>query len=93
MINIEGLEKAEVLMVLYNRAKTQGLGMLHYTPDPMTKEVAVTLLEKGTYFDYVQGRVMKVNLKSDIEFEEYLYDRDNGDAAAASAISFLRGKV
>ncbi len=92
MVNIKGLDKAEVLMALYNRAKPQGASFLHYAPNPLSKEEAITLLKTHTYFDYVQGRVMKVDLKSNVEFEEYLYDRDNGDSAAASAISFLRGK-
>jgi hypothetical protein len=44
---------------------------------------------RGTrYFDYLQGRVMKVSLEGD-ELDARLYDRDNGEGAAAEAISAL----
>ena len=85
MIDISKRDKAEVLAALYNAAKPQGMGFLHYTPDPMTKEEAVALLAKDTYFDYVKGRVMKVDLERDT-FDPRLYDRDNGDGAAARAL-------
>lgn len=44
----------------------------------------------GTYFDYLYGRVMKVDLSSDDGFEERLYDRDNGKGAAQKVIDALR---
>lgn len=37
------------------------------------------------YFDYLQGRVMKVDLAGD-ELDPRLYDRDNGEGAARRAI-------
>lgn len=42
------------------------------------------------YFDYLYGRVMKVDLSSDESFEERLYDRDNGTGAAQRVIDRLR---
>jgi hypothetical protein len=39
-ISIAGLDKADVLVALYNRARPQGMGFLHYTPDPLSKEEA-----------------------------------------------------
>ena len=92
MIDISKRDKAEVLAALYNAAKPQGMGFLHYTPDPMTKEEAVALLAKDTYFDYVKGRVMKVSIEGD-ELNPRLYDRDNGDGAAAAVIECLRANV
>lgn len=92
MINIKGLDKAEVLAALYNNSKPQGMGFLHFTPEDMTIEEAKNLLKRGMDFDYIQGRVMKVNLDSDIEFEEWLYDRDNGPGAAQRVIDELRCK-
>lgn len=85
MINISKVDKADVLVALYNKAKTQGMGILDYDPFPMKKEEAEELLRKQTYFDYVKGRVMKVDLSKD-EFDEYLYDRDNGKGAALAAL-------
>lgn len=89
MINIEGLKKAEVLKVLYNNSKPLGLGILQFENTDMTTEEAEELLEDQTYFDYLKGRVMKIDLKSDVEFEEWLYDRDNGQGAAQRAIDSL----
>jgi len=42
------------------------------------------------YFDYLNGKVMKLSLKSDDEFDEWGYDRDNGQGSAQRAISELR---
>jgi hypothetical protein len=84
MINIKG-RKAEVLAKLYNAARAQGLWVFHYTPKDMTIEEAEELLKTQTYFDYLNGRVMKVNLSKDEMFEG-LYDRDNGQGAALRAI-------
>ncbi len=91
MISIEGLSRAEVLAGLYNAARPQGLGFLHYDKKPMTTEDAQKLLDGGaTYFDYLQGRVMKMNFDSDNQIEERLYDRDNGAGAAQQVIDALR---
>ena len=88
IINISGLNKAEVLAALYNNSKTQGMGILHYTPEPMTVQEATEILEETTCFDYLKGRVMKVNLTSDT-LDTWGYDRDNGEGAAYQAISHL----
>jgi len=92
-ISLKGLDKAEVFAVLYNGARAQGLGFLQYSPKAMTAEDARQRFgcDFG-YFDYVDGRVMKVNL-SDDEFDPWLYDRDNGQGAAQKAINVLLGLV
>lgn len=84
-ISLKGLDKAEVLAALYNASKPQGMGFIQYDPKPMTREEAAGLLEDRTSFDYLQGRVMKVHLGGD-EFDPWLYDRDNGQGMAQSAI-------
>lgn len=91
MINIKGLNKAEVLKELYNNSKVQGLGFLQATGTDMTIEEAEELLQQQTYFDYLYGKVMKIDLSSDEEFEERLYDRDNGAGSAKKIIDKLRG--
>jgi hypothetical protein len=84
-ISIKG-RKAKVLAVLYNNSQPLGMGMLHFTPEDMTEEQAQSLLDDGqTYFDYLKGRVMKVDLSKD-DFTPRLYDRDNGEGAASRAI-------
>lgn len=91
MVDTKGLKKPAVLAALYNASKPQGLGFLHFDPTPMTEKEAEKILENGTYFDYLKGRIMKVDLSDDTCFEEFLYDRDNGNGAAQRAINRLRG--
>lgn len=90
MIDIRGMKKAEVLKALYDNSKPLGMGFFQIEVGPMPIEEATELLEDQTYFDYLKGRVMKVDLRSDIEFEEWGYDRDNGEGAAQRVIEVLR---
>lgn len=90
MVNIQGLSKAKVLVALYNASRPQGMGFLQYNPSPMTEIQAENLLKQITYFDYIAGRPLKVNLSSDTEFDERLFDRDLGQGAAERAIAPLR---
>lgn len=88
-MDISKFDKADVLATLYNSAKPLGLGMLHYTPQPMMREEAQLMLDAGqTYFDYVKGRVMKIDLSVN-ELRTALYNRDNGADAAEIALSCL----
>jgi hypothetical protein len=89
MISLNGLNKADVLAALYNASKPQGMGFMQYDSKPMTRDEAETLLKRGTYFDYLKGRVMKVELSGD-ELNEWGYDRDNGQGAAERALAELR---
>lgn len=89
MISLEGLDKGLVLAALYNNSKPQGLGFLHYDAKPMTQEEATKLLDGRKYFDYLNGRVMKIWLDSDV-LDERSYDRGNGVGAAESVINELR---
>jgi hypothetical protein len=116
-ISIVGLDKAEVLAALYNRARPQGMGFLHYDASNMTVREARLMLNVGDdhsdalrgvgvnrpthYFDYLKGRVMKVNLGGD-SFDSALYNRDNGpdeeafgpdteDHSIPGAVSFSLG--
>lgn len=89
MIDISGLDKSAVLCALYDHARPQGWGWLHATPDPLDGEVARQLLTRQTYFDYLGGRALKVELKGST-FDPWLYDRDNGEGAAGRAIESLR---
>ena len=89
-ISLEGLDKAEVLAALYNASKPLGMGFMHYDSSQMTKEEAQECIEKfGPYFDYLKGRVMKIDLSSD-DLQVGLYDRDNGQGAAKRVVDLLR---
>lgn len=91
MINFKGLTRAQVLAGLYNGSRPQGMGFLQYKPGDMTENDAEELLKKRNFFDYLYGRVMKVEIGEE-DFEEGLYDRDNGSGAAQRVIDALRQK-
>lgn len=91
-IDISGLSKAAVLAALYNSSKQQGMGFMHASGrSPMTEIQAEAEIEAcpRCCFDYLHGRVMKVDISGDTLWVA-LYDRDNGHGSAARAINELR---
>jgi len=84
-IKISKMNKAIVLMALYNASKMQGMSFLGGDGSQMTEQEAAERLKSQTDFDYLNGKVMKIDLKHDL-LETWLYDRDNGDGAALKAI-------
>jgi hypothetical protein len=93
LVNIEGLDRADVLVALFNASKAQGMSFTHFTPQEMRRDEAVLLLRCSDYFDYLRGRVMKVRLRENAtEFDAYLYDRDVGDGAGERVIAQLRAQ-
>ena len=100
MVNIKGMDKAEVLLALWQASQMQGMSFLGFlasgelTLEQAQKEVQERKHTRfdGTdsiYFDYLNGKVMKVDLGQD-EFDPRLYDRDNGEGAAQRAIDNLK---
>lgn len=90
MIKIPQGKKAAVLAALYNNSRVQGMGFLQAEPGNMSEDEAQKLLDSGTtYFDYLKGRVMKIDLSAD-EFSPRLYDRDLGDGAAQRAVESIQ---
>ena len=93
IIDITGLDKAEVLHVLYQKARYKGLGLyaavIKYSVEDARRDYEAS---ECKYFDYLYGRVIKVDLSKD-SFDSWLYDRDNGIHAAEEAINKLRGKT
>ncbi|MBQ8237892.1 MAG: hypothetical protein IJZ39_07090 [Oscillospiraceae bacterium] len=101
MIDIRGLNKAEVLKALYDGSRVQGIGFL----EALSRDESIPAIIEGRvtvehcqqlldatgypYFDYLYGRVLKVDLSKD-EFEERLYDANNGQGAAERVIRRLR---
>lgn len=86
MIDISGIPKHVVLARLYAKSIPLGMGRFHFIPNDLPKAEAEDLVSKYSYFDYLHGRVMKVDI-SDDELDPYLYDRDNGNGAAEKALS------
>lgn len=91
MVDISGLDKAEVLAALHSRSRAQGIGVLH-DRGPLSVDECRAVIDAWNggklYFDYLRGRVMKVDISKD-EFDPRLYDRDNGSGAAQEAIDAL----
>jgi hypothetical protein len=86
-MDIKGISKAKILAALYNASRPQGMGFLQAKNGDMSESEAQKLLDDGhTYFDYLHGRVMKIDLSGD-ELRTALYDRDNGRGAAEDAIT------
>ena len=81
-MNIKGKNKAKILAALYNN--TPHLGSGH-----MSESDARELLDSGqTYFDYLHGRVMKIDLSGD-ELKVNRYDRDNGDGECERVVNAI----
>ena len=85
-VKLKEEQKPAALAALYNASQPLGMGMLHYTPEKMTPEEASELLREQSYFDYLRGRVMKLDFSKDKMFLG-LYDRDNGPGAAQRVLT------
>jgi len=79
--------QATLLAALYNHARTQGMGFMQAKMDHiMTFDEARIMLMLGSpRFDYLRGRVIKVNV-ADAAPRTDLYDRDNGPGAYMEAV-------
>ena len=90
-MNIAGLDKAEVLAALYNGSRQRGMGFLQTRgAKGMTVEQARDEISNNKLmcFDYLHGRVMKIDLRGD-DLDTWLYNRDNGQGAAEAVIEAL----
>lgn len=98
LVDIKGLDKAAVLVVLWYNARMQGKSSSGYKGE-LTLRRAKELIEqhchtgmKGEeiiYFNYLNGKVIKIDLAPDV-IDTCLYDRDNGADAGENAIEKLR---
>lgn len=84
-MDIRDLDKARILLALYNRSRVVGMGIFAAKEEPLTLEECRELLKKQTYFDYLYGRPLKVNLGREF-LDTSLFDRDMGLGAAEFAI-------
>lgn len=102
MINIANLPKSKLLAALYNASRQQGMGFMNATGRlDMTPDEAEGVIDNHTYtdprdgkdrigyFDYLHGRILKVDINGD-ELRPHLYDRDNGQGACESVVQNLR---
>jgi hypothetical protein len=86
-INLKGLARVDVLVALHNAARPKAL---HggYPTTPMDTIEADELLSQATYFTFVNGRALFVDLGSE-EFDARDYDSHNGRGCAAEALAPL----
>lgn len=85
-IDITGLDKAELLVALFNAAKKRS-AVFH---DDLSIEDARELLSDGTLsFGYVDTRALQINLRHD-ELQTTMYNHHNGVNAAEDAVAALR---
>ena len=104
IIDISKFEKEEVLAALVNGASAKnvpeiGCFLKFFKQTPLTVPEAKNLIlsvrkfdgKRNLYFDYVHGRPLKVDLNS-TELDTFLYDRDNGEAAAWEVLQELADK-
>ncbi len=89
-MNIEGIDKATLLAALFNGSKQQGMGFMDKRgADAMTVEQAQQELDgmaPRLYFDYLYGRVLKIDIRGD-DLNTRLYNRDNGEGAAEAIVA------
>jgi hypothetical protein len=91
-VDISGLDKAEILCKLYKGSKRQGMGLFDVAGlYELTMEEACELLSEHTYFDYLHGRVLKIDLSTDL-LDTSLYNRDIGINAAEKIIAEIKYK-
>jgi hypothetical protein len=93
-IDTTGIDRAQLLAGLFNAALPGGgVARIVYDalPEAMTIKGAQGLLDEFEYpyFDYVRGRVIKCDVGKD-HISHLLYDRDNGEGAAARVVEALR---
>lgn len=93
MVNIKGINKAQVLCALWRHSHAQGMSALNERPLTLSEAEAMILdrdeRRLNLNFDYVNGRVIKCDITGD-EFDPWLYDRDCGHGTAQRAIDSIR---
>lgn len=93
-VDIKGLPKHAVIAALWNAAHAQSIfDRKHAMSETRARELATAVMASDKPFDrldWVDSRVMKVDIRYD-SFDPVLYDRDNGgEGAAARVIERLR---
>lgn len=67
MIDITGIDLVEFAKKVYELSSPQGMGILHFTPQPLTNEEAKACLQDDTSYplsmDYVKGRTCKMDVR------------------------------
>lgn len=67
LIDVTGVDLIKFAQKVYDLSQPQGLGLLHYTKDPLTAEEAKAYIHEGEgwtalMMDYVKGRACKMTV-------------------------------
>lgn len=91
-IDVSDIPKARLLQELYANAATPGFwGAIERVP--MTDQTAEELTQEDRqYFDYLHGRVLKVEINGRV-LNSALYDRDNGNGSALRCVDTIRKEM
>lgn len=90
MVSIKGLNKAKVLLSLYNNSEGKYQGFP--ANNPVNEQDCQSAIEWYNYFDYWCGKLIKIDLSSDEEFDATYYDKHNGQGAAQRAVDLVSKK-
>ncbi|MDE7345128.1 MAG: hypothetical protein K2N48_00110 [Muribaculaceae bacterium] len=92
MIDITGLDKAELLLELWNGSHAQSMSFFgQFTTQPSIDDARSFLESANYYADYFNGRVIKVDFRGD-KVDGRLYDRNYGQGACERIIMNLKKK-
>jgi len=65
MIDVTGVDLVKFAQKVYELSAPQGLGVMHFTPRPLTDEDAKSMISSTKYpldMDYVSGRACKMTV-------------------------------
>ena len=91
-VDISGLDKDVLLQKLWENSKVAGFFAMHSVGAPeWDLEAAKAELHQDGYADYIQGRVMKVNIYKSDEVDPWGYNRDNGAGEFQKVVDEMKG--
>lgn len=96
-IDVKGIDKEDLLLTLYNNAKPQGMGFLHYTNTPMTREEAHKILNQECAPDSCYMDLYFTKLSLDCSYSEILKStitKVQGDCHFTNlSFDYLKGRL
>ena len=80
IIDVTGVDLVKFVQEVYNLSKPQGMGLIHFTPEPLSDSDAAQVIEQSTNndsielsLDYVKGRACKMVIFKDGD-KRYIQD-------------------
>jgi len=89
-IDITGLNKKQILRALWENSKPASFFSMGIPTPAIDEDELIKTLESG-YADYLCGRVIKTDFKTD-SLNPRGYDRDNGQGAMQKVVDSVRAR-